>query len=107
MSAANTVEFWKKVRVFPAWLVVAEALLLVATFLLPIIVRTTDPLAQLVFQLAFMIMLTLFMATLTTWMVAWSIARALTLLKPSTNTTEIKEKIEGTEKKEKKGGSKS
>ncbi len=79
--SAKTIDFWKKVRVFPAWLVIAEALLLIATFLLPIIVRTTDPLAQLAFQLAFMIMLTLFMATLITWMVAWSIARALTLLK--------------------------
>ncbi len=79
--STRTIDFWKKVRVFPAWLVIAEALLLIATFLLPIIVRTANPLAQLVFQLAFMIMLTLFMATLTTWMVAWSIARALTLLK--------------------------
>ncbi len=82
MGKLNTIELWKKVRVFPAWLIVAEALLLVATFLLPIIVRTTSPLAQLVFQLAFMIMLTLFMATLTTWMVAWSIARALVILSP-------------------------
>ncbi len=80
MGKLSTIELWKKVRVFPAWLIVAEALLLVATFLLPIIVRTTSPLAQLVFQLAFMIMLTLFMATLTTWMVAWSVARALIIL---------------------------
>ena len=80
MGKLTTIELWKKVRVFPTWLIVAEALLLIATFLLPIIVRTTSPLAQLVFQLAFMIMLTLFMATLTTWMVAWSVARALIIL---------------------------
>lgn len=80
MAKLSTIELWKKVRVFPAWLILAEALLLIATFLLPIFVRTTSPLAQLVFQLAFMIMLTLFMATLTTWMVAWSVARALIIL---------------------------
>ncbi len=100
MAKLSTIELWKKVRVFPAWLILAEALLLIATFLLPIFVRATNPLAQLVFQLAFMIMLTLFMATLTTWMVAWSVARALIILSEEKGSSGKEgEEGEGAEKK--------
>ncbi len=99
MAKLSTIELWKKVRVFPAWLILAEALLLVATFLLPIFVRATNPLAQLIFQLAFMIMLTLFMATLTTWMVAWSVARALIILSEEKEASEKEEKEKASEEK--------
>ncbi len=102
MAKLSTIELWKKVRVFPAWLILAEALLLIATFLLPIFVRATNPLAQLIFQLAFMIMLTLFMATLTTWMVAWSVARALIVLSEEKEVSEKEgEKEKASEEKEK------